>query len=43
LHRIQRNDLIYQTRHSPALIVAYLLTAIGAIAFFSVLLGPLLP
>jgi putative membrane protein len=42
LHRIQRNDLIYQTRRSPALVVAYLLTGIGAIAFFSVLLAPLL-
>lgn len=43
LHRIQRNDLIYQTRRSPALMVAYLLTGIGVIAFLSVLLGPLLP
>jgi putative membrane protein len=43
LYRIQRHDLVYRTRHSPALIVAYLLTGIGAIAFLSVLLAPLLP
>ncbi len=42
LYRIQRHDLLYRSRHSVALIVAYMLTSIGAIAFFSILLAPLL-
>jgi putative membrane protein len=39
LKRIQRNDLVYQSRHSPSLVVAYILTALGAIAFFGVLIS----
>jgi putative membrane protein len=42
LQRIQRNDLMYMSRRSPALIVAYALALIGALAFISVLLSPLL-
>ncbi len=42
LKRIQRNDLVYQSRHSPSLVVAYILTALGTIAFIGVLLGPLI-
>lgn len=42
LKRIQRNDLIYQSRRSPALVVAYILTTLGAIAFFSMLINPLI-
>lgn len=42
LQRIQRNDLVYVSRRSPALIVAYALSLIGGLAFLSVLLSPLL-
>jgi putative membrane protein len=42
LKRIQRNDLIYQSRQSPSLVVAYILTALGAFAFLGVLLSPLI-
>jgi putative membrane protein len=42
LKRIQRNDLIYQSRRSPSLVVAYILTGLGAIAFFGVLISPLI-
>lgn len=42
LKRIQRNDLVYQSRRSPALVVAYILTTLGAIAFFSMLINPLM-
>jgi putative membrane protein len=42
LKRIQRNDLVYQSRQSPSLVVAYILAGLGAIAFLGVLLGPLI-
>jgi putative membrane protein len=42
LKRIQRNDLVYQSRRSPSLVVAYILTTLGAIAFFSMLINPLI-
>jgi putative membrane protein len=42
LKRIQRNDLVYQSRQSPSLVVAYILTGLGAIAFLGVLISPLL-
>jgi putative membrane protein len=41
LYRIRRNDLIYTSRRSPALVVAYSLAGLGAVAFFGVLLSPL--
>ncbi|MBE9138195.1 DUF202 domain-containing protein [Nodosilinea sp. LEGE 07088] len=41
LHRIQRNDLVYVSRHSPSLIVAYVLAFLGAIAFAGILISPL--
>lgn len=42
LKRIQRNDLIYQSRHSPSLVVAYILTGLGVIAFLGILISPLI-
>jgi putative membrane protein len=42
LRRIQRNDLVYRSRRSPALIVAYILSGLGTIAFVGILLSPLL-
>lgn len=42
LQRIQRNDLVYRSRQSPALVVAYVLTGLGAIAFVGILISPLL-
>lgn len=42
LQRIQRNDLIYRSRRSPALVVAYILTGLGAIAFIGILISPLM-
>lgn len=42
LERIQRNDLVYVSRRSPSLIVAYVLAMIGGLAFLSILLSPLL-
>ncbi|MGD1939936.1 MAG: YidH family protein [Leptolyngbyaceae cyanobacterium] len=39
LQRIQRNDLIYVSRHSPSLVVALVLAILGAIAFLGLLLG----
>ncbi|MBE9156797.1 DUF202 domain-containing protein [Nodosilinea sp. LEGE 06152] len=41
LQRIQRNDLVYRSRRSPALVVAYILTGLGAIAFIGILISPL--
>ena len=41
LQRIQRNDLGYRSRRSPALVVAYILSGLGAIAFIGILVGPL--
>ncbi len=42
LKRIQRNDLLYRPRHSPALAVAYILVALGCLAFVGILISPLL-
>jgi len=42
LRRIQRNDLVYLSRQSPSLTVAYVLTILGMVAFAGMLLGPLL-
>ncbi len=41
LYRIRRNDLIYVSRQSPSLVVAYVLAGLGIIAFFGILLRPL--
>lgn len=43
LQRIQRNDLVYRSRRSPALVVAYILAGLGAIAFVGILVSPLVP
>ncbi|MBD2105436.1 DUF202 domain-containing protein [Nodosilinea sp. FACHB-13] len=43
LQRIQRNDLVYRSRRSPALVVAYILAGLGAIAFVGILISPLVP
>ena len=37
LRKIQRNDLLYQSRKSPTLIVAYFLAVLGTVAFVSIL------
>jgi putative membrane protein len=42
LQRIQRNDLIYVHRHSPSLVVAYVLAILGTVAFLGILVSPLL-
>lgn len=42
LQRIQRNDLIYLSRHSPSLVVAYVLALLGTVAFVGILISPLL-
>lgn len=42
LRRIQRNDLIYTSRHSPSLVVAYVLAFLGTVAFVGILISPLL-
>jgi len=42
LKRIQRNDLIYVHRHSPSLVVAYVLAVLGTVAFVGILISPLL-
>ncbi len=42
LQRIQRNDLVYRSRRSPALAVAYVLVGLGAIAFIGILISPLI-
>lgn len=39
LRRIQRNELLYISRYSPTLSVAYVLTFLGAIAFIGILLS----
>ncbi|MGB3200254.1 MAG: DUF202 domain-containing protein [Nodosilinea sp.] len=41
LHRIQRNDLMYVSRHSPSLVVAYVLAFLGVVAFIGILISPL--
>lgn len=43
LQRIQRNDLVYTSRQSPSLLVAYVLAFLGTVAFVGVLISPLLP
>lgn len=40
LYRIRRNDLVYISRRSPTLVVAYILAGLGTIAFFGILFGP---
>lgn len=42
LRRIQRNDLVYVSRYSPSLAVAYILTLLGCGAFTIILISPLL-
>jgi putative membrane protein len=42
LQRIQRNDLVYRSRRSPALMVAYVLIVLGTIAFIGILVSPLI-
>ena len=42
LQRIQRNDLVYTSRRSPSLFVAYVLAFLGAIAFIGILITPIL-
>jgi putative membrane protein len=42
LRRIQRNDLIYLHRHSPSLVVAYILAVLGCVAFIGILISPLI-
>ncbi len=42
LQRIQRNDLLYQSRKSPTLIVAYILALLGIIAFLGIIIGPVI-
>jgi len=42
LRRIQRNDLVYISRQSPSLTVAYILAFLGVVAFVGMLLAPLL-
>lgn len=42
LQKIQRNDLLYQSRTSPTLIVAYILALLGIIAFLGILISPLI-
>ena len=37
LRKIQRNDLLYQSRSSPTLVVAYFLAILGTVAFVSIL------
>lgn len=39
LHRIQRDDLTYKPRRSPALVVAYVLAALGVLAFVGILIN----
>jgi putative membrane protein len=40
LRRIQRGDLVYMSRRSPTLLVAYVLALLGSIAFIGILLSP---
>jgi putative membrane protein len=40
LRRIQRNQLLYRHRHSTAMVVAVVLTVLGAVAFIGMLVGP---
>ncbi|MGK7911375.1 MAG: YidH family protein [Synechococcus sp.] len=42
LHRIQRNDLIYASRQSPTIFVAYLLALLGCFALVGIILSPFL-
>lgn len=43
LQRIQRNDLVYVSRRSPAFIVAVVLACLGAIAFLGILISLFIP
>jgi putative membrane protein len=42
LRRIQRGDLIYVSRQSSSLVVAYILAFLGTIAFIGILVSPLI-
>lgn len=42
LQRIQRNDLIYVSRRSPALAVAIVLVVLGSVAFLGIIVNALL-
>lgn len=39
VRRIQRNDLLYQSRKSTTLFVAYILAFLGTLAFISIIIG----
>ena len=39
VRRIQRNDLLYQSRKSTTLLVAYVLAFLGILAFMSIIIG----
>ena len=39
LRKIQRNDLLYQSRISPTLIVAYFLAVLGTVALFGIIMS----
>lgn len=40
LKKIQRDDLLYQSRKSPTLVVAYVLSLLGTVAFLGILISP---
>lgn len=42
LHRIQRNDLVYTSRRSPTIFVAYVLALLGCFALVGIMLSPFL-
>ncbi|HEY9889191.1 MAG TPA: DUF202 domain-containing protein [Candidatus Obscuribacterales bacterium] len=42
LQRIQRNELMYVARRSPALVVALVLVVLGGVAFFGIIISALL-
>ncbi len=42
LKKIQRNDLLYQSRKSPTLVVAYFLAVLGTLTFVSISLSSLI-
>ncbi|WP_008310169.1 YidH family protein [Leptolyngbya sp. PCC 6406] len=41
LHRIRHNDLSYNPRRSPSLVVAWVLVVLGIVAFVGIVLSPL--
>lgn len=40
LKKIQRNDLLYQSRKSPTIAVAYVIAFLGTFAFIGILVSP---